>query len=1052
MIFVSYRKDDTGDLAQHLAAQLCERYGDESVFIDREHIEPGEGWKEKIEASLSRASVLVALIGPRWLTTYDEDGRRRLDRDDDVLVGEIGTALQRGIRIIPLYVHGARPLTTKALPSRIAAFAEQQGIQCADVKDISSLLAVLDAMQGLHPRPKQRGKWGLPPPKEDFTGREDESRDIINGIKKDGRRTVIIHGLPGTGKTQTALHIAELLRDQFPDGALFCDLRGFKDAPLTPVAAARSILLSMNPELQLPLQEDQVFAHYYSALAGKQMLLVLDDARDADQVERLLPASPVVVVMTSRKMIDIGGALRVPVHGFTDKDAISFLHRLNGKLIGSEKKIAAACGRLPLALRLAASALEKRPGLILDDYISQLENAASRSRYMPALQVQYDLLTDNARPKLVALAVFQNGFSLEAASAIWGIGPEEGDGILVDLYDLSLIVCPPGSQRYFLHDLVRQFVVDVSGQNVGIGVLQRYAEYFATVANGLNVRFLAGGSDLVAALQDFDDLADDIVKALQWAAANVRSDADAARACADLAWSCWYLFEHRRGLDAMAAIASMGVQAAQKLKDEEKLFAHMRRQGYIETYTDPQAALITLEKCLSYVQGKKKRREEGIIFGYEGLAHQALGQVSDANAAFMKSLTIARELNEGRGDMRQAGIALGRLGSMQEEQRNWADARAYYEQALSVEQAIGDGPGEVIDHLNCGRVCEVAGKLDDAGQNYAAAAKVAHAIADRRGVTALAFLCDVRSRDGACGTASDECGAFREALLDAVKKGKVYLAGVCSSLIEQAKWTAASIVADCMMQDGTAGVAAWTEKAYAVRRMSNGGIAAATDVLMDALKRFPAEWSVPFNLACYAAQIGNVDGAVQWLRVASKAHGDALAIKARAATDSDLSCLGPEIPGLTEDLVREMAAAGSVKPKAIGVSGRWQMDEVYAGGRTSVLAELLQVGKDVRGALIITDRPERKIGFVIEECVKGYVDGNRIRLEGVTCKVVSGTPGNYQLDTWKGCILDHATIEGMSADTQSVSGKFMMKRTDLDRSNDSRQQPARGDEKPAPQP
>ena len=108
-IFISYRRGDTSATAGRLFDRLEGRFGVGSVFMDVDTIEPGLDFVEVIGGAVGSCDVLLALIGARWLGAVDEHGRRRLDDPDDFVVLEITTALERGIRVIPVLVDGAAP-------------------------------------------------------------------------------------------------------------------------------------------------------------------------------------------------------------------------------------------------------------------------------------------------------------------------------------------------------------------------------------------------------------------------------------------------------------------------------------------------------------------------------------------------------------------------------------------------------------------------------------------------------------------------------------------------------------------------------------------------------------------------------------------------------------------------------------------------------------------------------------------------------------------------------------------------------------------------------
>lgn len=113
-IFVSYRRQETSHLAGRLYDRLADRFGENQVFIDVDTIEPGVDFTEEIFRAVASCIVLLAVIGPAWLTATDERGRRRLDDPDDIVRLEVEAALGRGVRVIPILVEGrsCRPSKT----------------------------------------------------------------------------------------------------------------------------------------------------------------------------------------------------------------------------------------------------------------------------------------------------------------------------------------------------------------------------------------------------------------------------------------------------------------------------------------------------------------------------------------------------------------------------------------------------------------------------------------------------------------------------------------------------------------------------------------------------------------------------------------------------------------------------------------------------------------------------------------------------------------------------------------------------------------------------
>jgi hypothetical protein len=118
-VFLSYRRDDAGPYARSLQLQLSQRISDALIFMDLDSIEPGLDFAEVMEEAVNSSAVLVALIGRQWATLTDEDGVRRLDNPDDYVRFEVKTALEQGVRVIPVLIDGARALRRQDLPAEL---------------------------------------------------------------------------------------------------------------------------------------------------------------------------------------------------------------------------------------------------------------------------------------------------------------------------------------------------------------------------------------------------------------------------------------------------------------------------------------------------------------------------------------------------------------------------------------------------------------------------------------------------------------------------------------------------------------------------------------------------------------------------------------------------------------------------------------------------------------------------------------------------------------------------------------------------------------------
>lgn len=213
-------------------------------------MQPGEHYPSAIREALERSSVLLAIIGPDWLTLVDDDDVRLIDREHDWVRREIALAFSRGISVIPVLLEGAaQPLVTD-LPGEISQLAHLQATRVvhktfgADVQRLAARLAML--VPGLAaafraPTSTVPAPASLPADVADFTGRCEpiaQLRTLLDVAHHGHRGPVVIAGPPGVGKTALAVHIAHELAPWFEDGQLYGNFRGYDPRGTVPTAVA----------------------------------------------------------------------------------------------------------------------------------------------------------------------------------------------------------------------------------------------------------------------------------------------------------------------------------------------------------------------------------------------------------------------------------------------------------------------------------------------------------------------------------------------------------------------------------------------------------------------------------------------------------------------------------------------------------------------------------------------------------------------------------------------------------------------------------------------
>ncbi|MEU6331909.1 BTAD domain-containing putative transcriptional regulator [Streptomyces sp. NPDC047049] len=317
----------------------------------------------------------------------------------------------------------------------------------------------------------------LPPDIADFAGRAEAVALLASALRgaAGGRAPVVatLSGLGGVGKTALAVHVAHAVRDRFPDGQLYADLRGTDLAPADSSAVLTHFLRALGvPRSAVPDGLEQKAALYRSLLADRGVLVVLDNARDSAQVRPLLPGAPgCAVLVTSRvRTLALPGARCVDVEVMDEAEALG----LFGAIVGAERvaaepavarELVAACGGLPLAVRIVAARLVSRPGRSMADLVARLSDERRRLDELRVgdLGVEatfrdgYEALGPDLAHAFRAFALCgMPTFCRGAAAALLDTTDDEAEAAVEMLVDAGLVELH-GDDRYRYHELVGLF-------------------------------------------------------------------------------------------------------------------------------------------------------------------------------------------------------------------------------------------------------------------------------------------------------------------------------------------------------------------------------------------------------------------------------------------------------------------------------------------------------------------------------------------------------------------------------------------------------------------
>jgi DNA-binding SARP family transcriptional activator/Tfp pilus assembly protein PilF len=585
-----------------------------------------------------------------------------------------------------------------------------------------------------------------------FTGRASELARLAAVRAAGDASLVTIVGSPGVGKTALALRWAYQLRDEFPDGQLFIDLRGFAATPpLRPIDALAQFLRALGvPADQVPVDPQEATALYRTVLADRRMLVVLDNARDSEQVRPLLPGnSDCLVVVTSRHRLD-GLTVHEDAHRLT-LAALSpaEANHLLALMVGSDQaaaepealaELARLCAYLPLALRLAAANLVARcppgpPGqgnlrsyaarLAAGNRLAALEIATEGgSAVRTAFALSYATLPD-AESRLFRLLGILPGTDLTvaAAAALAGV-PREDAARQLDRLAAAHLAHEPAPGRYTCHDLLRHYAAELADRGPAEdrrAALHRLLAWYVDLADAAartlypeRLRLPPAGRP-GAPTTGWDDPAE----AMRWLGSEQANLVAAVQLAAEqgprqVAWQLadalrGYLSERanlvdwdavtRAGLAAAEAEADLAVQAAMRLGLAE-IDARRQRVSAIDRYQE----VVKLSARAGWRAG------QAAALGNLGNIHWDLGR----SEAAVEHLTRALDLNRRLGRLVGQAANLGNLGQVCLELGQPEQAAEYLAESLDLFRRLGSRAGEVKGLINLGEVCLMLARLDQA--------------------------------------------------------------------------------------------------------------------------------------------------------------------------------------------------------------------------------------------------------------------------------------------------------------------------------------------------
>jgi tetratricopeptide (TPR) repeat protein/transcriptional regulator with XRE-family HTH domain len=604
----------------------------------------------------------------------------------------------------------------------------------------------------------------LPAPPPAFTGRVAEAADLAR--IRDASSVVItsIDGMAGVGKTALAVHAAHRVADQFPDGQLFLDLHGYTDgvAPVEPGDALDRMLRALGvPGEQVPHGLDDRAAFFRSLVAGRKVLVLLDNAASEAQVTPLLPGTPgcLVMVTSRRRLVGLDQTRVVSLDVLPLRDAVAlFINAAGeGRTAGASaealEEVVELCGRLPLAVRIAAARLRSRPAWSVENLVEKLRDqrhrlaeleAGSRS-VAAALESSYQDLDPQVRRGYRLLGLHP-GAQLDsyAVAALLDAGPSESDRLIDQLIDAHLLQ-EPAPSRFGFHDLVRDHARATSirddrepDRRAAVTRLLDHYRHVASAAMDVVYPHERSRRPDVPRTRTPTPAFPDPVRAVAWIEGELSNLVAAAQHAAEHGWPEHvshlgttlhrYLYDQGRSAEA-ATLHQHSLAAARAVGDGRGEAGALILLGKVHWWFDHRleqaGELFELAAATAHAGGHHLREVEALT---------ALGAVRSLQGAYDRADDHFAAARAGVRHVSDHGAELDALYFLAwHHLRHSEPAMDEFEQCLALARAHGDRNGEWLALHGLGYAHQTRGGFERAIECFEQALQISRVVGDQRG-------------------------------------------------------------------------------------------------------------------------------------------------------------------------------------------------------------------------------------------------------------------------------------------------------------------------------
>jgi tetratricopeptide (TPR) repeat protein/DNA-binding SARP family transcriptional activator len=755
---------DDADAAELLRQALGEWRGPALADLDGRSLDPIRALMGDLR--LAAAEDLATILLPRG------GHHEVIDLLTDLATGYPGRERLAALLIRALHTAGRRDEAIAVYQRTRTHLTDHLGVDPTEAID-DAYRAVL---HGQAPTPAPAGGRGplaqLPADTGNFTGRRAELASLLTVIPDietgpgPGAVVVIcaVDGMGGIGKTTLAVHAAHRLAARYPDGCLFLDLHGYTHAiaPVEPGQALERLLRALGvPGEQIPANIDDQAALYRSQLTGRRMLIVLDNARTADQVRPLLPAEPgcLVLITSRRRLTALDDARPLSLNILPVTDAVTLFTRIAGPgRITSHphavERVVELCGRLPLAVRIAAARLRARPAWTVAHLADRLTDQHDRLGELDdgergvaaAFTLSYHDLTGEQRQTFRRLGLHPGADTDPyAAAALTGHPVAQAGRTLEQLLDAHLLIqAVPG--RYRFHDLMRAYAADLARAQDSDDVRRTaltglFDHYLATAAAAMDTLFPAGMFQRPR-IQPVDSPPPPVTET-----ATARAWLDAERpnlvaACAHTATHGWPGRTNR-----LSATLALYLDFGGHFADALTIHTHTRdaagRCGDLAAEAHALTSLGTsldglgrhaqavnqLQHALHIFRQIGHRAGEARALNNLGYAHCRWGHYEQAVGYTQQGLAIFRETGNRLGQ----ADALDTLGIVHRQQGRYDEATHHSQKALTLYRQLRDPLGEAMQLERLGGIHARQGRHQQAIDHLQQALTLDREIGNRLG-------------------------------------------------------------------------------------------------------------------------------------------------------------------------------------------------------------------------------------------------------------------------------------------------------------------------------